>query len=208
MNLFRRHSGFTLVELIIALLILSFVMVLCGSGFRFGTRVWDAINTTSTQVDSLQASQGFLRKSISHSLIHENLYSEEDHFQKSLFLGESRRIKYVSYSPQYGVDDFLYKYELFYNDDANHLSLQYEPYNLVKAANDGSITDIVKNVENVDIQYFSGYAHQGDGSGWLSRWDDIYSLPLLVKINVTFSDDKLYWPEMIIQMRNGPYVVR
>ena len=183
-------------------------MVLCGSGFRFGTRVWDAINTTSAQVDLLQASQGFLRKSISHSLIHENLFSEEEQYQQSLFLGESTRLTYVSYSPKYGVDDFLYRYELFYNDATDHLSLKYGPYNLGGIDKDNSITDIVKNVEDVEIQYFSGYAHQGDGSGWLSKWNDTYSLPLLVKIKVTFVDEKLYWPEMIIQMRNGPYVVR
>lgn len=205
----NRHLGFTLVELIIALLILSFVMVLCASGFRFGTRVWDAVNTTSAQVDLLQASQGFLRKSISHSLVHDRLISEEDDIQGILFLGGNKNIKYVSYSPQYGIDDFLYSYELILDEDTNHLTLRYGPFNLGAAGDrKKSVTSILKEVEGVEIQYFSGYVNNDDGSGWYTSWDDAYTLPLLVKINVIFLDEKLSWPEMVIQMRNGPYVIR
>ncbi len=184
-------------------------MVLCASGFRFGTRVWEAINTTSAQVDLLQASQGFLRKNISHSLVNDRLFGEEEDVQENLFLGGGKTIKYVSYSPQYGVDDFLYTYELFLDKDTHHLTLRYSPFNLGKAGDKKkSETSIVKEVEDLEIQYFSGYADKGDGNGWHTGWDDAYALPLLVKINVTFIDDKLLWPEMIIQMRNGPYVIR
>lgn len=205
----KHQSGFTLVELIIALVILSFVMVLCGSGFRFGSRVWDSVNTQSERVDILQASQGFLRKNISHALIHDRLFADEDVTGHDLFLGDPKRIRFISYSPRYGIDDFLYAYELFLDKSTNQLSLRYSPYNLGEdVSQNKSTSSILSDVKDVDIEYFSGFINEEDGDGWFSGWDDPYSLPLLIKINVTFFDEQIIWPELIIQMRNGPYVVR
>ena len=209
MRMNKHQKGFTLVELIIALVILSFVMVLCGSGFRFGSRVWDSINTQSERVDIMQAAQGFLRKNISHALIHDRLFTQEEVADDHLFLGDKKRIRFISYSPQYGVDDFLYAYELYLDKNSNQLSLRYSPFNLgEKIASNKSVSSIIDGVKDVDIQYFSGFLDEQDGDGWFSSWDNIYNLPLLIKINVTFFNEQIIWPEMIIQMRNGPYAVR
>lgn len=209
MRAFRQQTGFTLVELIIALVILSFVMVLCGSGFRFGTKVWDSVNTQSERVDVLQAAQGFMRRNISHALIHDRLFTDEEIANENLFLGDPNRIRFISYSPRYGVDDFLYAYELYLDKNTNQLSLRYSPYNLgEKIAQNKSTSSILDGVKDIEISYFSGFIDEEDGDGWFSNWNDVYNLPLLIKINVTFIDEQIVWPEMVIQMRNGPYVVR
>ena len=209
MSVFKQQAGFTLVELIIALVILSFVMVLCGSGFRFGTKVWDSVNTQSERVDVLQAAQGFMRRNISHALIHDRLFTDEEVANDNLFLGDPKRIRFISYSPRYGVDDFLYAYELFLDKNSDQLSLRYSPYNLgEKIAQNKSTSSILDGVKDIEIRYFSGFIDEEDGDGWFSSWNDIYNLPLLIKINVTFIDEQIVWPEMVIQMRNGPYVVR
>ena len=207
--------GFTLVELIIALLILSFVMVLCASGFKFGTRVWDRVNSQSEQIDTLQAVQGFLRKSISHSIVKTRLRDDLDEdnersrtFNESLFVGNEERIKYVSFSPQYGVDDYLYQYELYVDKKNNELALLYSPYNLALRGNqETKPLSIIEGVKSIKIKYFSGYVDEQSNESWLSKWDDSYSLPLLVKVDVTFIGDK-QWPELVIPLRHGPYVIR
>ncbi|MFK7794662.1 MAG: prepilin-type N-terminal cleavage/methylation domain-containing protein [Gammaproteobacteria bacterium] len=202
-------SGFTLVELIIALLILSFVMLLCASGFKFGTRVWDSVNTQSEQLDSLQAAQGFLRKSISSALINDRLVEDEKEIQQAVFIGNEKKLRYVSYSPQYGVDDYLYKYELFLDSEKNNLSLIYKPYNLQLAANkQNQESIIIAGVKDISIEYFSGFETEESNNGWLTSWNDQFVLPLLIKIKLIFENDQASWPEMVIQMRNGPYVLR
>jgi general secretion pathway protein J len=209
MKLHRHSAGFTLVELIIALLILSFVMALCASGFRFGTRVWDRVNSQSEQIDTLQAVQGFLRKSISHALIKDSLQEDQADAGESLFIGDATRVKFVSYSPQYGIDDYLYRYELYMNKQDNTLSLVYYPYNLKSEKKDANKPlSMIEGVKNIEIKYFSGFIDENSNESWLVKWDDVYSLPLLVKVNVAFIDNKLEWPEMIIPLRNGPYVIR
>ena len=209
MHIRNKKNGFTLVELIIALLILSVVMVLCGSGFRFGTRVWDAVDTQSVQLDTLQAVQSFLRKSISHALVYNQALEDISEEQEIYFIGTDKKLKFISYSPQFGVDDFLYKYELYLKPKQDALTLHYQPHNSNQRKNrEESESTILQGVKDISIKYFSGYESDESENGWLSKWEDEFSLPLLVKINVLFEDNKNNWPELVIQMRHGPYVLR
>ncbi len=211
----NKHNGFTLIELIIALALLSVVMVLSASGFKFGSRVWERVESQSVHIDTLQAVQGFLRTSLSHSLVRDRL--QEDNFNdasesasllENLFSGGRQHLFYVSYSPQYGVDDYLYQYQLYLDEQTNSLAINYSPYNIKLASSDKKPLSIIEGVASLEIKYFSGFHTQDDNSSWQDRWDDIYSLPLLVKINVTFIDRSKKWPELIIPMRHGPYVLR
>ena len=211
MEIQNRQHGFTLVELIIALLILSIVMALCASGFKFGTRVWNTIDVQAAQIDTIQAVQGFIRASMSNSLVHDRFVEEEDGGKlENLFIGDTTRIKYVSYSPRYGVDDYLYEYDLFLDYDNKRLSLHYRPFNKVENSESAnSISTLVEGVEEIKIEYFSGYVDDLDsGSDWSTAWTNEFVLPLLVKINLVLEDKQKHWPELVIQMRNGPYVVR
>ena len=206
-----RQGGFTLIELIIALLILSMVIVLCASGFRFGTRVWDSIDLQAEHVDTLQAVQGFVRASISNAQVHDQFL--EDDLEKeleSLFIGDSDRVRYVSYSPRYGIDDFLYQYEFYLDRNSGKLQLRYRPYNLsTQAGAKESISTLLEEVEDIQIEYFSGFESEIDDDGpWTSRWRGEFTLPLLVKINVVSKNKQHVWPELVIQTRNGPYVIR
>ena len=184
-------------------------MLLCASGFKFGTRVWDSVNTQSERLDSLQAAQGFLRKSISLALINNQLVEDEKEIQQAVFIGNENKLRYVSYSPQYGVDDYLYRYELFLDREKNNLSLIYKPYNLqVNTNKKDQKSIIIAGVKELSIEYFSGFETEDSNNGWVSNWNDQFVLPLLIKIKLIFEDEQASWPEMVIQMRNGPYVIR
>ena len=63
-------------------------------------------------------------------------------------------------------------------------------------------------MKDIKIEYFSGFETEDSNNGWLTSWDDQFVLPLLIKIRLIFEDEKVAWPELVIQMRNGPYVVR
>ena len=211
MNTKIRQHGFTLVELIIALLILSVVMALCASGFKFGTRVWNSVDIQSERIDTLQAVQGFVRRSMSSALIQDQFVEDDVEKQvESLFIGDADRIRYVSYSPKYGVDDYLYQYDFYLDHETKKLQISYRPYNK-PAGSDSSraVSTLLEGVEDIRIEYFSGYEGETDNEGpWASYWNSEFTLPLLVKINLVTEDKQNTWPELVIQTRNGPYVIR
>ena len=211
MSIPKRQRGFTLIELIIALLILSMVIVLCASGFRFGTRVWNTIDVQAEHVDNLQAVQGFIRSSISNAQVHDQFVEDEvEEELESLFIGESDHVRYVSNSPKFGVDDYLYQYDFYLDRDTNKLLLRYQPYNVPASKNaKESVSTLMEGVEDIQIQYFSGFVDDaGDDNPWSPQWRGEFTLPLLVKINLITKNNKYAWPELVIQTRNGPYVIR
>lgn len=211
MNAKIHQHGFTLVELIIALLILSVVMVLCASGFKFGTRVWNSVDVQSERIDTLQAVQGFVRRSMSNALVHDQFVEDDVEKQvESLFIGDADRIRYVSYSPKYGVDDYLYLYDFYLDHETKKLQLSYRPYNKPAGSNSSpAVSTLLEGVEDIRIEYFSGYEGEADNEGpWAPYWNSEFTLPLLVKINLVTEDKQYTWPELVIQTRNGPYVIR
>ena len=206
-----RQTGFTLIELIIALLILSMVIVLCASGFRFGIRVWNSIDVQAEQIDSIQAVQGFIRRSMANALVQDQFVADENEEPlESLFIGSNERIQYVSYSPRYGIDDFLYRYEFFLDHETSRLLLRYQPYNKSTGSrSDSTVSTLLEGVEDISIEYFSGFAGESENDDpWASRWNVEFNLPLLIKINLVPEDKLVTWPELVIQTRNGPYVIR
>jgi len=180
MQTLRECRGFTLVELLIALSILSFVMVLCASGFKFGIRVWERVDSQSVHIDNLQAVQGFLRTSVSHALIRdryqEESFEDEEIAKKpfeNLFIGQPQQVTYVSYSPQYGIDDYLYRYKLYFDKQNNALAINYSPYN-IDIKNNNKPLSIIEGVKKLEIKYFSGFQSDESDSGWLDKWNDEY----------------------------------
>ena len=211
MRIPKSQHGFTLIELIIALLILSMVIVLCASGFRFGTRVWNTIDLQAEHVDTLQAVQGFIRNSVSNAQVQDQFVEDDAEKElESLFIGDADHMRYVSNSPRYGVDDYLYQYDLYLDRDTNKLLLRFQPYNVsVQADEKESVSTLMEGVEDIQIKYFSGFVDEiDDDDPWLSQWRGEFTLPLLVKINITTKNNKYAWPELVIQTRNGPYVIR
>lgn len=207
----KLQHGFTLIELIIALLILSMVIVLCASGFKFGTRVWNTVDVQAEHIDTLQAVQGFIRNSISNAQVQNQFEEDEaENELESLFIGDAHHVRYVSNSPRYGIDDYLYRYEIYLDRDTNKLLLRYQPYNVpAKVSVKESVSTLMENVEDFQIQYFSGFVDEFEGDNpWSLQWRSEFTLPLLVKISVTTKDNKYAWPELVIQTRNGPYVIR
>ena len=206
MNKCVKQNGFTLVELIIALLILSMVSVLCASAFRFGVRVWDTVSKETQKTDTIQAVHGFLQNSISRALLQDQTDADESQLE-SFFTGSTKRLKYISYAPKYSPNNYLYKYDIYFNRDDQSLELTYHPFNINRNIQGASKSTILKGIKDVKFAYFSGYEDRR-GNQWALKWNEDYALPLLVKVNIAFHDNKITWPELVIQMRNGPYVIR
>src|ERR1700731_62247 len=60
----RGEAGFTLLELLIATTVLAFLSLLLFGGLRFGTRVWEKSETSTTETNRVRAAQLFLSDAI------------------------------------------------------------------------------------------------------------------------------------------------
>lgn len=120
--------GLTLVELLISLVIIAIVVTLCANGFTFGSRVWAKVDDQQNNLDEIASAQRFLRKVLSEAVFYP---VGDDEVRKSYFNGEPEKMIFLAPSPQYGLDDYLYIYEIYKQKEngAYNLELRYLPAN-------------------------------------------------------------------------------
>lgn len=201
-----KHSGLTLIELLISLVIISIVITLCANGFSFGNRVWAKVNAQQDYLDEVVSAQRFLRKALSEAVFYP---LNEGRVKNNYFNGEPDKMLFLAPSPQYGLDDYLYIYELYKHKsgDTYNLSLRYLPASshfsgTVKTTD--KHVELVRDVKNLKFNYYGPTGLTG-GLVWHDAWLNRDVLPLLVSISIEFADEKQTWPTLIVETKYGAY---
>jgi general secretion pathway protein J len=89
----RRSTGFTLIELIIALALVALITVLLFSGLRLGSRAWDGVDTVAERNAELRGARGFLHRALLQSRDLVLRVSGEDH---QVFTGNATSLEFVA----------------------------------------------------------------------------------------------------------------
>jgi len=202
------QTGLTLIELLISLVIISIVVTLCANGFVFGSRVWAKVDNHQDNLEEVASAQRFLRKVLSEAIFYP---IEEDQTKNNYFNGEPEKMIFLAPSPQYGLDDYLYIYEIFKQKEngAYNLSVRYLPANTyfsgqARAANRD--VKLIKNVKNIKFEYY-GLNQRTGALSWYNSWLNQSALPSRVSISVESFEDSASWPPLIVETRYGGYIL-
>jgi len=203
-----RYAGLTLIELLISLVIISIVVTLCANGFTFGSRVWAKVDDHQANLDEVASAQRFLRKVLSEAIFYP---IEEDSTKDNYFNGEPEKMIFLAPSPQYGLDDYLYIYEIFKQKEngAYNLSLRYLPANTYfsgKARAAERDVKLIKGVKNIKFEYYGLNQRTGE-LRWYKNWLNQSALPSRVLISVESFEDSKIWPPLIVETKYGSYVL-
>lgn len=206
MSINRKQSGFTLVELLISLSIIAVVMALCASGFRFGIKVWDRVGTRIEWVEEAYAARRVLTAVISQAVAPKENDDEEAIEVNSYFIGEPQRLRLIANAPIVGTDDYLYQYDMHFNDAAGTFEISHAPFSYRDTTGEQRSSILAKNIANVRFQYFGPDLNTGELT-WNSNWQGP-EIPLLVGVSTTTQGQGLLWPDIVIELKSGAYVVR
>jgi len=201
-----KQRGLTLIELLISLVIISTVITLCANGFSFGNRVWAKVDEQQDHLDEVVSAQRFLRKALSEAVFYP---LNEDELKNNYFNGESEKMLFLAPSPQYGLDDYLYIYELYKlkSGDTYNLSLRYLPANSYfsgTAKTTDKHVELVRDIKNLKFNYYGLNRLTGE-LAWFDAWLNQDVLPLLVSISVEYAGEKQTWPTLIVETKYGSY---
>jgi general secretion pathway protein J len=149
-----------------------------------------------------------LRKVLSEAVFYP---IDEDESKDNYFNGDPNKMIFLAPSPQYGLDDYLYIYEIFKQKEngRNHLSVRYLPANSYfsgKARTADRDVKIIRNVKDIQFQYY-GLNQRTGAFGWYSSWLNQTSLPSRVSISVETEDSLNSWPLLIVETRYGGYIL-
>ena len=223
-----RQSGFTLLELLIALALIGLMVVLLFGALRFSGKAWDGTEGRSERSTAVRLIWHYLGDRLEQARpVQAHVESVgESHF---FFTGSAEAMEFVSPMPaQLGSGGlYIIRLETTGGHGKKQLRLRrwlYHPEVLAGAdsmpewkplgggvATAGgkdapdlrayySQTLLVDELKKFEISYFGPEEKNDDTGDWSTEWEDKEFLPWLVKLRI--EDAAGDWPEMIYELPN------
>lgn len=190
----HREAGFTLLEILVALVVLGFLLAGLAQGVRFGLRAWDSQSRVLNSQSEADAVERVLRRMITladpgRATIAARINGSRSTLSIVTSLAGGRLPALGEVDAAIGVDS------------AHRLVLRWTPYlNAVRLlpspAPDQAV--LLNGVDHLDIAYWGPDASRAEAArGWHSQWQGP-ELPELVRIQLVFpADDSRHWPPII-----------
>ena len=191
MRLTRRAAGFTLLELLVALVVLGFLMVGLSQGVRFGLKAWDTETRLVNERADMDGVERVLRELIAQA-------DPGEYNDPSAFRGEERTMSFASRLPMTAAGLPTRDVDVGLGVDARRrLVLRFVPHphaeRLVPAAPPAEEA-LLDGIDHIELQYLR-WPEQG--GGWVSTWT-ASTLPVLVRLKLVFPPgDPRHWPEIV-----------
>ena len=202
-----RSRGFTLIEVIISLSILSMIMVATISSLRTFGNTRAVIERSTARVDEVRLVSGFLRSSIEGAMPVVRLGVSRDFpgFKGkygTFFGGSSNEMMWVA--PVTAGAGFGGTFVIRLSREGGRLLLRWLPYN--RNVGDLDWSQVKGEVLTEDVEQFSLGYRSGYGADWLDTWEDTSTIPGSVKLSL--KSRGRYWPELVVRLDTGQLNLR
>ena len=183
-------GGFTLLELLVVITLLSLILVALTSGVRFAGRAWDTQEHRIDEHGDVNAVQNAVSQLIASG---------------QSFEGGAGSLRFVAAMPKALARGGLYDIELM--TEADRLVLSWRPhFNGPAAEIAPTETELLKGVSNLDLLYFLA---QGTGPAtWQSELKDKDKPPLLIRLALQTADGRQWPPLVVAPMIEAPASVQ
>jgi general secretion pathway protein J len=203
-------AGFTLVELTIALVLLSLIAAVMFGSLSFAGRSWDAGEAKAMQVSEMRQAEEFLRGQLSSQF---PLRAKKALEFPLRFAGARDEIRFAAALPARVAEGGVYYFRLAVVREGDRSRLVQERVIPDPAGTDepdfrdAGRSVLAEGIAEIRISYFGrdAGANDADAPTWRDRWDDKQRLPQLVRIDVV-PEKGLPWPPLVVEPRHAPEV--
>lgn len=188
-----RMQGFTLLEVLLALVLLGFLLTLVTSAMLLCQRNLMASDLTMQRLDEVRAAQNFLRRALQQTLP----LQYPDQHARVVFQGEAQWLRFAAVLPSpLGGGIRWHKVEVVGQGAARALRVSFEtpartPW--------GDPQSLLRDIRSVQLSY-QGVDAAGKRTGWLDRWPWPQRLPGQVRIQAA-AGGSVPWTTQIIALR-------
>jgi prepilin-type N-terminal cleavage/methylation domain-containing protein len=200
-----KNRGFTLLELLVSILILSLILNIYYSAFRLGSITWEVTADTIRDNSTTRFALAFMRNKIEHiyPIVWENGIKKFIAFQ-----GEEDGVKFIAPAPQGREVNEYFEYYLALEEGDNNASIKlyYELHDPsqseFKVDNDSPSRLIISGLSSVKFSYY-GSKNRNMDEEWNENWEDVVSVyPTLVKISMSKSEDAESLQDLIVEIKS------
>jgi len=207
----RGHGGFTLIEVLLATVLLAAGLGLAFATLRASTATVERGETMAARSDRMRAVEGFLRRRLA-SAVSMGFATDEETGDVLRFVGEPDRMRFVADLPNYLGRGGPYLHDISVLDAGGQPSLAVA-FSMVVAgetvqeARSRAPEPLVPDLTAARFRYRGVDPENGLGD-WLDTWEAVDSLPLQVSIELASAGGGA-WPPLVVALPqstggNGP----
>jgi general secretion pathway protein J len=191
------QRGFTLVELLIAIVLLALLTTMLFGGLRAATRHLGQASGRLDRSAQIALVENFLRAQLANA---QPLPASGTDPPVLDFAGESDRLAFVTLSPPGVAFGGLQVLSLAFASDGGRLVLSAHPYRGAGEEQAAASSRVLfDHVAEAALAYF-GTTSPDEPPRWHDTWRDKVSLPELARLSLVFTDHTTI-PELIIALR-------
>jgi general secretion pathway protein J len=222
-SVFSCHSprnsarGFTLIEVLIAMTLLSVMVVLLFGSLKICAQSWEMGEKKIAEVNEMAVVYNFFQQHLSAAKPLKNDFTEDESLQddftegesKLSFQGDAQSLQFVSVFPASAGRAGMQLFSLEVQDegprgsgnDGAEIKVTLTPFFPVVEGEEWQKEDavLIKHVSHFALSYFGPDQDTGE-SRWQDEWLNKDVLPRLVKIQIE-REDEVFWPDMIIELK-------
>lgn len=206
--------GMTLIEVMVALAVVSLLSIGIVSSFRLAERTYTRVTRMDADDHEIMTAQRFLRTIIASAYPFQP--SEGAGQREPALEGATDRLVLSAPIPQAMGSAGLYRYELSVKSGSSGAGSLVVRWDLdrngaspgPRAAGAPSIREevLLRGVRSIEWAYLEqlppGSAFGLDGRQWVSSWPGSARIPLAVRLRVSFAQgDSRHWPELVVVPR-------
>jgi len=200
------NRGFTLLEFVVALALVTTVLSLLFGGLRLGARAWDAVEHRTVKLNDDQLAARFIVRQIEQA--RPVLLKQRNGEQWAGFSGGPGALRFVApLAAQAGAGGLYWlSFDVVATgEDARRLELSYklfqtEHWERYGAADTVQTVVLYDALAEVELSYFGAPTPEAPAR-WLSGWSDKEKLPQLVRLR--FRSKDAAWRELIAAPKVG-----
>ena len=197
-------GGFTLLELLVAIMILTLMMTVAFGAVRLGGRSWEAGVERANASEEVRAVSDFLRRQFAQMIPISVGNGEETQIA---FAGRQNSIRFIASAPRGPAIAGLIVYTLITEEyaDGQRLVLSYASFDpgaeeLREAEPDQQLI-LADGFATISFDFFGTQADDSMPS-WHEEWPyGEENIPQLVRIILAAVNDADSWPELVLRIR-------
>ncbi len=200
MKIKGKQQGFTLIEVMLAMTLLSIMVALLFGSLKISAESWNKGEAKIAEVNEKAVVYQFFKRHLpSIRPLWDDFSDDERRFS---FQGEQDKLQFVSVFPASAGRKGFQLFEIVFDRaDEGIIKVMLTPFYPALDEQPWQQEEVIllENVETFKISYFGKEGFDSEAA-WVGQWVEKEYLPALVKIKIDI-DNHGFWPEMVFALK-------
>lgn len=200
----KTQSGFTLLEIIVVLTLLSMIMVMVYEGIQMSRKMSEKGIKKIDASNEIRVVQELIRRQISRIL---PMAYKEDEGVFVVFEGDDQHIMYVSPMPGYLGNGGPHVQLIEIVNEKGGKILQFSHWLLNDSLDEDAFEDteqepvvLLENIKDAEFSFVK-LNEEGELGEWENTWEEVQNTPLMVRLSIEMEEQALMpWPQMQVAL--------